>query len=96
MTGCEYLNSYWDGEILDREPAGPLRYSKATAYECLHPDADDEGCSFLDHHDVECCLKEFMISVIEDWAVTHLAQVRGDKYTRVRELMIADMERRRK
>ena len=94
LTGCEYLNSYWDGEILDRG-RGHDRYTKATVYECHNPDFDVEGCPYLDHHDVECTMKESIIDVLEDWAVTHLAGDRDDKYTRVKELMIDDLGRRR-
>lgn len=94
MTGCNYLRSYWEGEILDRE-SRPHRYTKATVFECSNPYHDVEGCPFLDHHDVECTMKENEIDVVEDWAITHLAGDRDDKYTRVRELMVEDMGRKR-
>ncbi len=95
MTGCDYLNSYWDGEILDQE-GGHDRYTKATVYVCLYPDFDHEGCPFLDDHDVECTVKEGRIGNIENWAITHLAGGRKDSYARVRELMVDDMEGRQR
>ena len=46
----------------------------------------------MDDGDVECPVKENIIDSIHHWAINHLAGERkDDPYTRVRELMVAEL-----
>lgn len=85
MEGCQHLLGYRAGERLDGITAG---WATWTEYDCTR----EEGCPFLDDNDVKCPVKENIIGSIHHWAINHLAGERkDDPYTRVRELMVAEL-----